>query len=46
MIINDGKGIYDNIGLIDSCVTTLCGLKISLIDMEQIGNPIIDVVNR
>lgn len=46
MTVNDGNGLFDKYGLIDSCVDTLCGLRVTIRDLASIGNPVIDVVNR
>lgn len=46
MTINDGKGIFDQYGLLDSCIKDLSRLRIPLEELAAIGNPIISVINR
>lgn len=46
MKINDGNGVYDKYGVIDSCVKDLCSVKVRVDELATTGVLLADVVNR
>lgn len=39
-------GLYNKFELIDSCIMTLGTMRISIKDMQSIGKPVADVIQR
>lgn len=44
--VNDGNGIMDHYGLIDSCVKDLCSIKVRVDELSTTGVLIVDIINR
>ena len=44
--VNDGNGIMDHYGLIESCVKDLCSIKIRVDELSTTGVLIVDIINR
>lgn len=43
---NNNDGIYNKFELLDSCIDTLCNLRIPVKDLATVGKPVVDVINR
>ena len=40
------EGLYDKYSLIDNCINILANLRITIKDLADVGNPVIDVINK